>query len=146
MYFNVSRSVIIDINYVQGIVMIQGLLYKVWIQDEFPKLVRNMDEETILNFENCETQELASEKKDAETMTSNEYVEGGANEMLWEKCDEISNVISTTNDTIFSLSNRLLETENRMNTAENENILIEKKFDEKVSIFMETTLNEYTEK
>ena len=75
-------------------------------------------------------------------MKSDEKEDQGTNELLWEKYDEISNVINTTNDTIFGLSNRLLETENRISSSQNENILIEKKFDQKLSLFMETTIKD----
>ena len=88
MYFNTTNSVIISLNFVAGVVMVSGELYKKWITSEFPKVAEEYNKLNN-NVATIPKTDIHDEIKD---LTSNGK---NTDELLWEKYDQLENAANS---------------------------------------------------
>ena len=136
-YFNTTSSVTIYINFENGTFMVHGPVFQIWIEQEFPKVNQLMGRVINSNPLLPSAKEEPIVEKEDDT------------NIIWEKIETISNAVFVTGETVEALNDRITETEKQYKAkAETEEYKrhLEVNYDNKLTLFMETILNDCREK
>ena len=131
LYFNKTNSVTVSINFVAGVIMVNGELYEKWIKSEFPKVSEEYQKlrsgPNITNLIEEKTSEYKAAKLSEDTY-----------EPIWEKYAQSQNAFNTLSDSLNGLHTRVTEVEKERCAGKEEAIEQSVALDKKVCMFMET--------
>ena len=145
-YRNTSQLTI-SINFIQGLVTVSGDTFKRWIEEEFSKVTRNMDECIQQKFtksieslrgplsndsENKDSPPAKNSQKDTDASTNNTQKEIDA---LGDECKDIRNSLKSIDNSNLEITNRINELVNDLKRLESETNGREKMLDVKITEF-----------
>ena len=146
LYFDTTKKIDVKINYVNGVLMLQGDAYKCWVNNEFP-IVRECFEQ----IEDCpeEKVEECVRKSAGVSRETTAFASIVDVDLVWQKIDEMQIILKNQDDVMRKMIERCQTIE--LNSKKQDDYLnntlpiklldVERNVDKRCESFMETTID-----
>ena len=131
-WYEKIKPIIVTINYIQGLVIVSGATFKTWIEQEFSKVTRNMDEcikkKILASTESLQETKTAHPGRDDPSCSKTQK----DIDALSDECNDLRNSLKIMDNSNLELTNRINEL---LNKSKDEAIKLETRLDVKITEF-----------